>query len=69
MLHNGCVCHGECTKDEAPCNTSNRSERYPNLAQAGIEEAVEYGNEKDDSKRVNILHNVIGDAMELHRTG
>ena len=68
MLHNGCVCHGDCTKNKAPCNASNRSERYTNLAEAGIEKAVEDGNQKNDSKRVNILHDVIGDAMELHST-
>lgn len=68
MLHNGCVCHGECTEDEAPCNASDRSERYTNLAKAGVEKAIEDGNKKDDSKRVDILHEVIGNAMELHGT-
>ena len=68
MLHNGCVCHGECTEDEAPCNASNRSKRYTNPAETGIEKAVEDWNQKDDSKRVNILHDIVGDAMELHST-
>ncbi len=68
ILHDGCVCHGECTKNKAPCNASNRSKRYTYLAEAGIEKAVEDRNEKDERKRVNILHDVIGDAMELHST-
>ena len=63
MLHNGCVCHGNCTEDEAARNASNRSKRYTKFAEAWIEKAVEDGNKKDDNKRVKILHDVIGNAM------
>ena len=43
MLHNGCVCHGECSEGEAPGNASDRPEWYTNLAEARIENAVEDG--------------------------
>ena len=68
MLYKGCIGHGECAEDKAPCNTTNRSERYTNLAQPGIEKAVEDGQQKDKSKGVNVLHDVVRDAMELHCT-
>ena len=55
-------------KTKPTCSASHRSERQTHLTKAKIGKAVEDENEKDESERFNILHNIVGDAMDLHST-
>ena len=66
ILHKGCICHGECTEEEAPRNASNRSERNTNLTETRVEKAIEDRDQKNDGKSANVLHDVVGNSMELH---
>lgn len=69
MLDDGGVSHCDTGEEEAKCDASDGSHGDAELAEKGVDVAVHDGDEDDDRERVDVLHDVVGDAMELHLAG
>ena len=61
--------HGERGEDEPPGDTRDGVHGEPSLAEEGVDDLVENGDEDDDDDGVDVLHFVVGHAVELHRSG
>lgn len=69
LLHTSSVSHGECSKVETPCDSGDGLELDSNLAKTWVEDVVADRDENDDGYGVDVLHNVVGNAMQLHGSG
>ena len=69
MLDDGGVDHCCCGEEEAECDAGDGFEWDANLAKARVDDAVHDGDEDDDCQGVDVLHDVVGDAVKLHLAG
>lgn len=67
FLDKGCIGDGNRSHYEAPEYPRDRLELDSKSSKPGIDQSVEDRNEDDDGDRIDVAHDVIGDAMELHR--
>jgi len=63
VLDDGSIGHGDCGKEEAPGDTSDGFEEDSDLAEKRIEAHVKDGNKDDDGDGVDVLHDIVGDAV------
>lgn len=68
MLNNCSVCHCERSEDESHGNASDRSEGNANLSEERIEQTITNRYEDNNRERIDVLHDVVGNAVELHNT-
>lgn len=66
VLDDGGKGHGERREDEPPRDTGDGVHGEAALAEEGVDDLVEDGDEDDDDDRVNVLQLVIGHAVQLH---
>lgn len=69
MLGYGCVGHCQGGEDEAKGYAGDGAEWDANFAEKRVDETVEDGDEDYDGEGVDILHDVVGDTVELHCAG
>lgn len=69
MLGYGCVGHCQGGEDEAKGYTGDGPEGDADFAKGRVDEAVDDGDEDYDGEGVDVLHDVVGDAVELHCAG
>lgn len=69
FLDAGRVGHCEGAEEEAPGDARDGLELDADLAQGRVEELVADGDEDDDGDGVDVLHNVVWDAVQLHLPG
>lgn len=69
VLDDGCVSHGESSNPETDNNTGDRRERNASLAQSGHHKAFDNGKEDDDSNGIEVLHQVVRNAVSCHLAG
>ncbi|CAG9978285.1 unnamed protein product [Clonostachys byssicola] len=69
VLHDGGGDHGEGGDDETSGHTLDGGGGDADPAEAGVEEVVEDGDHDDDGDGVEVLDDVVGDAVELHGAG
>ena len=69
VLDDGGEGHGERSENKAPSDTSNRIHGEACPAEERVDNLIENGNKDDDDERVDVLHFVVGDAVQLHGTG
>lgn len=61
--------HAEPREDEAPCDPGDGVHGETSFAEEGINNFVHDGDEDDDDDGVDVLHFVVGHAVELHGAG
>lgn len=69
MLGYGCVGHCQGGKYEAEGYASDGPEGDADFAEGRVDEAVDDGDEDYDGEGVDVLHDVVGDAVEFHCAG
>ncbi|CAH0027857.1 unnamed protein product [Clonostachys rhizophaga] len=69
VLHDGGGDHGEGGDDETGGHTLDGGGGEADLAEAGVDDVVEDGDHDDDRDRVEVLDDIVGDAVELHGAG
>lgn len=69
MLDNSCVCHGERCNPEAQSDAVDGREVDVSLAHQRVDETVENRHEHDDSDGVEVLHQIVRNAVTLHLAG
>ena len=69
VLDDGGVRHGEGGEEEAPSDARDGFELDADASKEWVDEPVHDGDEDDDGERVDILHDVVGDAVQLHGAG
>lgn len=69
VLHDGGVHHGQRGDDEPERDTGDGTEADVEAAQQGVHESLEQGNEDDDGDGVEVLHQIVGDAVAVHLAG
>lgn len=68
MLHDCSVCHCKRSEHEAHSDSCDGSERNANLSEERVEQTITNGYKDDDREWINVLHEVVGNAVELHNT-
>lgn len=66
VLDDRCIDHGHRRDPETSDNTVNWREWDPALAQERHENLVDKRQENDDSDRIKVLHEIVGDAVASH---
>ena len=61
--------HGGATGEEARCDFLNGGEVDLVFAEEGVDEEIAHGDENDESERVKVGEDVVGDTVELHHGG
>ena len=69
VLHDGGGDHGGGGDEEAKCHAADGGEGEADLAETGVEEVVDDGDHDDNGDGVEVLDNVVGDAVTLHGRG
>jgi hypothetical protein len=69
VLDDGSVDHGQGTDPESNHDTVNRREVDLSLAQRGEDKLVNDRQEDDDGNGVEVLHQIVGNAVTSHLTG
>lgn len=69
MLGYGCVGHCQGGEYEAEGYASDGPEGDADFAEGRVDEAVDDGDEDYDGEGVDVLHDVVGDAVEFHCAG
>lgn len=69
MLGYGCVGHCQGGEHETEGYASDGPEGDADFAEGRVDEAVDDGDEDYDGERVDVLHDVVGDAVEFHCAG
>ena len=69
VLDDGGKGHGEGGEGEADGDAGDGVHGEAELAHEGVEEFVEEGDEDYDNDGVDVLHFVVGHAVELHAAG
>lgn len=66
VLDDGGVHHGQGGDDEAEGDTGDWPEGDVETAHEGVDQRFEDGDENDDGDGVEVLHEVVGDAVSFH---
>ena len=66
MLDNSGIGHRKRAQKESPGDASDGLEFDPNSSKCRVNETVHDGNEDDEGKGVDVLHDVVGDSVQLH---
>ena len=69
MLDDGSVGHGEGGEEETHGDAGDGFEFDADAAEAWVDEAVADGDEDDDGEGIDVLHDVVGDAVQFHDPG
>ena len=69
VLHDSGVHHSKRGDDEAKGDTGDRAEGDLQTAHQGVDAGFENGNENDDGDGVEVLHQIVGNAVAIHLTG
>ena len=68
-LNAGSICHGNGCKHEANEDTSDRTELDSNPAETGVDNQIHDRDENDQSDRIDVLQEIVGDPMIIHNRG
>ena len=66
MLDNSRKRHADACEDEAPCNARDGVHRKPVAAEERVDDFIEKRDAEDDDYGVDILHLIVGHAMQFH---
>lgn len=69
VLHDGGVHHGQRGDDETQGDTADGEEGDLQTAHEGVDDRLQQGDEHDDGDRVEVLHQIVRDAVALHLAG
>ena len=68
MLDDCSVCHCERSENEAHGDASDGSEGDANLSEERIDQTITDRYENNNRERIDVLHDVVGNAVELHNS-
>lgn len=68
MLDDCGVSHGKSGEKETHGDSCDRPERDAKSSEEWVYQAVEDGNEDDDSDRIKVEDQIVGNSMKLHGT-
>ena len=68
MLDDCSVCHCQRTEHEPHGDASDWSEGNTNLSEERIEQTITNGYKDNDRERIDVLHDVVGNAVEFHNS-
>ena len=66
VLNDSCIGHGKGSEDEAHCDSCDGAEGNANFSEAGVDDTVHDRDEDNDGNGINILHDIVRDAVEFH---
>ena len=68
VLHDGGVHHGQGGDDETQSDTGDGAEGNLQAAHQRVDDGLEQGDEHDNGDGIEVLHEIVGDAVALHLT-
>ena len=69
MLDDGRIRHADTRQDESPRDACDRVHGKPMAAEERVDDFIEERNAEDDDHGVDVLHLIVGHAMEFHLRG